>query len=244
MKVLHKIVDALRFTLIAIATIYSGLMVVLLSLLTLRSQWGLKFVAYRVWGPSLLFAAGAKLKVYGLEKLPKKEAVIFVSNHASQMDIPALFRALPLAVHFVAKKELKNIPFLGWAIWASGMIFVDRKNREKALKSMQDAGQLIKKGKNVISFPEGTRSKSGKIQHFKRGSFIIAQSANVGIIPIGIKGAYEVLRPGSLHIRPGTIQIKIGEVFYPGDYPDASPDQLAKIAQEKVSQLLQQIPNN
>ena len=104
-----------------------------------------------------------------------KEKIIYDSiiykNNPNITPINKVNRDKP--IHFIAKKELKKIPFIGWYVTAAGMIFIDRTNREKAMRSMKKAGTLIRNGRNVITFPEGTRSSNGKLNLFKRGSFII-----------------------------------------------------------------------
>ena len=97
-----------------------------------------------------------------------------------------MYMSLDRPIFFIAKKEIKQIPFLGWYMSIAGMIFLDRSNHENAMRSMRNAGNEIKKGKNIISFPEGTRSKTNQIGQFKRGSFIIAKEGKIPIVPVAI----------------------------------------------------------
>lgn len=150
-------------------------------------------MARTMWAPGVLWAAGIKLKVTGLENIQVGEPYIFVANHLSALDIPVLFRAVPLNLHFVAKKEVMWMPFVGWYMWATGMIFIDRSNRDKAKVSLEKAGELIKNGKHVIMFPEGTRSRNFDVMPFKKGPFVLSTQAGVAMLPVAISGTEAVL---------------------------------------------------
>ncbi|MFZ6052383.1 lysophospholipid acyltransferase family protein [Halocola ammonii] len=201
---------------------------------------GFKFVS-DMWSAVIMAVVGIRLKVFGKENVPKTGGKIFVANHESHFDIPVLFASIPEPVYFIAKKELKKVPFMGWYMALLGMIFIDRSNREKAMKSMKKAGKLIKDGRSVISFPEGTRSKDGVIKMFKRGSFIIAKESNVPIVPIAVSGTWEVLAPGKSKIRPGKVKVKIGHPILPQDHPEMSPEQLAAHVRQTVIKLEESI---
>lgn len=194
-----------------------------------------------MWSPVLLAVSGVRIKVYGKENLDTSRPMIYVSNHESHMDIPALFRAIPVNLHFIAKQELKKVPFMGWAMMAAGMIFIDRKHKEKAMKSIEEAGEKIKNGKNVISFPEGTRTKTGEVGVFKRGTFIMSTSSKVPIVPLAIEGSREVIASGTYKIRPGVIKINIGKPILPEAYNNKEIDQFANETRSKVLLLLSEI---
>ncbi len=147
--------------------------------------------------------------------------------------------SLDRPVFFIAKKEIKRIPFLGWYMSIAGMVFLDRSNRENALQSMRDAGKEIKKGKNIISFPEGTRSKSNQTGLFKRGSFIIAKEGNIPIIPVAIKGSNHVNPNGTFILRKGTIKTKIGKPIYHLD--NETSENFANRTRQKVEFMLNEM---
>ncbi len=167
-------------------------------------------MARTLFAPGILWACGVTLKVRGIEHLMKDESYVFVANHQSYLDIPALFRAVPHNLHFVAKKEIKWVPFIGWYMMATGMIFIDRSNRMKAIASLDKAGQLIKNGKDVLLFPEGTRSKTGEVGEFKKGPFLLASKADIRIVPIHISGTEHVLPAGNFFLKPGKVTVHIG----------------------------------
>jgi 1-acyl-sn-glycerol-3-phosphate acyltransferase len=177
----------------------------------------------------------------GWERLPEdiregKQPVIFMSNHESQLDPPVLVAALPLPAVFIAKKELQYVPFIGWAAWAAGVIFIDRGNRERSLRSIRDAAQQIRNGKNVVIFPEGTRSRTGDMLPFKKGGFALAQEAGVPIVPMATVGGFRVLASGSLRIRPGRYTLLIGEPVHPSNHEDR--DSLMKEVRRRIEALV------
>ena len=130
------------------------------------------------------------------------------------------------------------MPFIGWAIWAAGMIFIDRNDRKKAIKSMKMAGEkAIKQKKNIVSFPEGTRSVSGKMMLFKRGTFITSQQTGIRIIPCAIHGTAKVWPSNKLAVHPGRIKVVIGSPIDPKDHSDKTPEEFANYTQMIVAEM-------
>ena len=169
-------------------------------------------MARTVWAPMILWMAGIKLTVKGLENIPAgKQSYIVVANHQSVIDIPILFYVLPFNVYFVAKKEISKVPFIGWYMHVMGMIFLEKGGRDKALQSMISAGTLIRAGKSVITFPEGTRSLDEKIGSFKAGTFMLAEQAGVDILPVKISGAGKIWPSGSFTIKRGPVTVSFGK---------------------------------
>ena len=196
------------------------------------------FVGKYVWGPVILFGACASLKVEGKDNVPLNSNFIFVCNHESWLDIPALFVASPTYLYFIAKKELRKMPFIGWAIWASGMIFIDRTDRQKAINSMREAGQkAIKQQKNIVSFPEGSRSITKEIMQFKRGTFIISKQTGIKIIPCAISGSGNIWPADKLVVNPGKIKVAIGKPIDPKDHLDMTTDEFANYLQAIVCEM-------
>jgi 1-acyl-sn-glycerol-3-phosphate acyltransferase len=185
---------------------------VALLLLVVTRRRRLPFVmARRIWVRPLLRFAGARLEVEGGRWIDPAEPLFFVANHQSILDIPAVFAALPSDLHFIVKKELRKVPLLGWFIAATGMIFVDRAERVGALASARQAGELIRSGRSIMAFPEGTRSRTGAIGRFKSGAFIPAIEAGVPVVPVAICGAAKVIQPGRFQGRPGAVRVVIGD---------------------------------
>jgi 1-acyl-sn-glycerol-3-phosphate acyltransferase len=147
----------------------------------------------------------------GLEKIDFSKTYVLAANHESHLDVQAIFMSYPKYLRFIAKKELKYIPVIGWVIMSLGMLFVDRKNSEAAKASMKIAAQKVRYGINIISFPEGTRSKTGELAPFKKGLFGLAINAGVDVIPVAVIGAKEVMPVGSFKIRTGPIHVAFGK---------------------------------
>ena len=163
----------------------------------------------RWWAKIQLLVSGVRVKVRGLEHLDKETPYIYMSNHQGSYDIFALLSCLPVQFRWIAKKELFAIPILGWAMGAANYISIDRSGRRKALESIERAASKIKGGVSVVIFPEGTRSRDGSIQPFKRGGFTLALKSGVPIIPITINGSRDVMPRDSMRVRPGEIRVNV-----------------------------------
>ncbi len=147
------------------------------------------------------------------------QPAVFMSNHESYLDPPLLMGAIPVPAVYIAKRGVKWMPFVGWAAWVGGMIFIDRGNSKKAALSMGNAAEEIRRGKNVVIFPEGTRSKNGRVGTFKKGGFRLAAEAGVPIVPLATVGGWDVLPKGTLTPKPGTIHVVFGNAVFPGSFP-------------------------
>lgn len=188
--------------------------------LTFNRQFPL-VVARTVFSPVLLWIAGIKLSVKGKENVPLNRSVIFVANHCSHLDIGTLCKSLPVNLHFIGKKELAWVPVVGWYMWVAGHIFIDRSNKKKAIKSLEIASQKIKAGKSVVMYPEGTRSKNGKVGVFKKGAFHLAIQSSVDVVPVSIKGTFDVWPANSSKITPGKVFVEIGKPISSSNYINA-----------------------
>jgi 1-acyl-sn-glycerol-3-phosphate acyltransferase len=184
---------------ISIAALISGLID--------RSYTSYKYLT-KIFSGGILFISGVKVKTHGLENINTEGPFIFVSNHISQFDIVALQFAIPMKAGFVFKKELAKIPLFGWQLMLGPHIVIDRSNAEKALKSIHKARYKMKmKSVSMILFPEGTRSKNGQLQQFKRGAFHLASQVDYPIVPVTVRDSDKLLPKGSLKINKGTINI-------------------------------------
>ncbi len=162
----------------------------------------------KIFSYGIFKIAGIKLKTVGLDNFNHDAVYIFVSNHSSLFDIPALQFSIPNKIGIVFKKELAKIPLFGWQLKLGPYIMIDRQNPEKALKSIKEARQkMIKKRISAVVFPEGTRSRTGEIQQFKRGAFYLAVKSGFPIIPVSISGTFELLPKGKFDIKGGTVFI-------------------------------------
>jgi 1-acyl-sn-glycerol-3-phosphate acyltransferase len=165
----------------------------------------------RLWGKMLLAESFIRIRSEGLEKLDPAANYVFVSNHASFMDIPALLSTLRHQFRFFAKLGLYRIPFLGWHLRWAGHLPVNRSNARASLKSMSEGARIIsQRGISVVLFPEGGRSATG-LRDFKEGAAYIAIKAGVPLVPIAIVGLRALLPMGSGHIRSGRATVRVGD---------------------------------
>lgn len=152
--------------------------------------------------------AGVRLIVTGKEKIPAGKAVVFMANHQSNCDPPALASVLP-PVLIMAKQEFFRVPILGMGMRMRGFIAVDRTHRERAFQAVDQAVASLKAGHSFLAFPEGTRSSTGRLQRFKKGVFVMAIKAGAPIVPISVSGANKIMHRGDFRIAPGPLRITI-----------------------------------
>ena len=166
----------------------------------------------RTWSKSILLFSRIKFEIEGYANLNPKSHYFFAANHTSAFDIPIVFAAVPFQMVAISKIELKHIPIFGWAMQAGGHIFVDRRNHHRAMDSMEKAKKSMSKNpRSVIIFPEGTRSKDGKILPFKKGGLVLAISLDMPIIPIGIIGTRTLVKDKFSSISKNTVKLVLGE---------------------------------
>jgi 1-acyl-sn-glycerol-3-phosphate acyltransferase len=231
---MKKVLNVVRIVLIFLHTALMATLGTVFILITFNRSTALKW-AGKLYSGFILLVSGVRLKVEGRENIPPG-VCIFVANHESLFDIPAMFMAVDRGLFYVAKKELAKVPFMGWYMWVVGMIFIDRGNKEKARASIAKAAKAIRNGKNVILYPEGTRTKTGVINQFKRGPFNLALESGVPIIPCRIIGARAILASGEWMIKPGTITVRIGTPVSPKGW-EARPDEFAQFVRERVGEM-------
>lgn len=162
----------------------------------------------RLWAHLSLAMAGVKVDLRGGEHIPDGP-VIFMSNHQSNFDILALLATMPRQFYWIAKKELFDIPVFGYSMRRGGYIPLDRSDGRKALKSMDNAAAIIRAGKSVVMFPEGTRSKDRQLLPFKRGGFLLALKAGVPVVPVTINGSGRINPAGRTRLYRGDIRITL-----------------------------------
>ena len=160
----------------------------------------------RTWSRLILATTGVHVDVSGLERLESDRAYVFVANHQSIYDIPIVFWSLPYQIRIIAKESLGRFPFLGWHLRRTGHILVDRRHPNRAA-IFGRASKLMKDGLSLIVFPEGTRSRDGRVAPFKGGSFYLALEAELPVVPISIVGSRHVMLKGRLATYPGRVKL-------------------------------------
>ena len=192
----------------------------------------------RCWARMICWGIGIKVALVGIKKLDRERPYIFVANHQSQVDIFVLQGFLDFDFRWLAKLELFKVPLFGQAMRRAGYIPVDRAHGRKALKSLDEAAKRIGDGTSVVIFPEGTRSTDGRLLQFKGGAMALAIKAGVPVVPVGICGTHEVLPKGKLMTRSGKVTIRVGKPIETGGYKMKDKQELAKILQDRVAELL------
>ena len=193
-----------------------GLFTILLGMVSIAASWldrtgQAPHRIARLWGKIVLAVSFIRVRSEGVEKLDPTGSYVFVANHSSYMDIPALLSVLPQQYRFFAKSGLYRIPFLGWHLRWAGHLPVDRSNARNSLKSMSAGAQAVRdRGISLVLFPEGGRSPTG-LREFREGAAYIAIKAGVPIVPVAIVGMRELLPMNSIHIRSGTVVVRVGE---------------------------------
>jgi 1-acyl-sn-glycerol-3-phosphate acyltransferase len=167
----------------------------------------------RSWCRFFLWVAGATVERLGGEDLDPKKSYVFVSNHTSNMDVPAILSVTPTPLRFIAKRELKRIPFFGWAAGRMGHVFINRQDKHAATRAIRrriDRG--FETGVALFFFAEGTRSTTEELLPFKKGAAIAAIETGLDVVPIGIAGAQRVMAPKGFSLfRPGPIAVAFGK---------------------------------
>jgi len=195
----------------------------------------------RFWAGTLLKISGIKTNVSGLEKIDPSQAYIFMSNHQSTFDIMACLAFIPGTARFLAKQELFRIPVFAHGMRAVGMIPIDRGNSKKARESLDQAVTEVKKGVSVIIFPEGTRTKDGNIQTFKKGGFVLAMKGNIPIAPMVLSGAREIMQKKDLHFNKGSIQMEFLEPVLSTEYNYEQRNQLIQKVRDSIVERYKEI---
>jgi 1-acyl-sn-glycerol-3-phosphate acyltransferase len=164
--------------------------------------------------------AGIQVQVEGKELLDPARTYIFMCNHVSNLDPPVLITRLPKRTSVLVKKELFQIPILGRAMHMGDLVSVDRSNRDAAVDSMRQATEVMNRGLNMTVFPEGTRSRDGRLLPFKKGPFYMAMDSGVPIVPVTVLGSAMLMQKGSPIIHAGTVRLIFHAPISPAQFSD------------------------
>ena len=195
----------------------------------------------RMWASKLFKYVDLTYEVEGLELLEYEEnrAYIIMSNHASAYDIPLIYNAMPGSIRMIAKKELFKFPIWGRGMEAAEFISIDRKDRVQAVKDLERAKEEMEAGIIIWIAPEGTRTRTGELLPFKKGAFMLAMQMNAIIIPVGLIGTLEVMKPDSMEIQYNRkVKVKVGEPIDVSIYELKERAKLMKDVREKIQSLI------
>jgi 1-acyl-sn-glycerol-3-phosphate acyltransferase len=189
------------------------------------------------WATQVLWLGGVRLAVKAAEGPPLAGPYVVASNHASQLDIPVLFVGLRMPIRFLAKRSLFRIPLFGWSLRLARFIPVDRGRSRKARRSIDRAAARIRKGPSLAVFPEGTRSPDGRVQPFKSGAFVLAIKAGVPILPVAVRGTFDIVPKTRLAVRPGPAQLIVGTPIPTAGLDLGAKDSLRRRVHEAVASM-------
>ena len=213
-----------------IATIILGIPVMIAGLLSRTGN--LAFSISKLWAYTMLAVSFVRTEIKNKDKILKGASYIIISNHQSHYDIITLVTTLGIQFRWIIKKEILKLPIFGYALYASRNIFIDRSNTTSAIESINKGFDRLPKGVSVMVFAEGTRSPDGQIHEFKKGGFITAVARKISILPVTVNGSRRVMHKGSFTLKPGKIQVVIGNPIDTSGYTnDTIPELIDKTRQ-------------
>ena len=220
------------FVWVVLTTIFWGIIAIIISFFT-RTGNPVHNIA-RIWAKGILFASRIRVNVKGLKNIDPSQSYVYMSNHQSNFDIPVLLAQLPVQFRWLAKAELFKIPLFGRAMRGAGYVEIDRFNQESAFRSIEEAAGKIKNGVSVMIFPEGTRSRDGRIRPFKKGGFVMAVDAGVPIVPIILQGTWDIMEKSSLRINTGEVVLNIEKPITTTRYSRENKNDLIQMVHQVI----------
>lgn len=193
--------------------------------------------APRWWARGLLRAAGVKVVLRGDDRLAARAPRVYIANHVSWFDIPAMIEALP-HYGFVAKRELEKIPLFGPAARATGVMYIDRENRKAAFSAYEDAAKRIREGNPVLVYPEGTRGHDYALRPFKKGPFVLAIGSGAPIVPVVVHGTIAVNPRDEFRASPGTVYVHLLEPIPTAGLTYDDREALAEQVRQRMAECL------
>jgi 1-acyl-sn-glycerol-3-phosphate acyltransferase len=186
-----------------------------------------------------LTMTGIRYRVSGLEQVPST-AVVFCSNHESNVDPAVLFKALHPRLRILYKAELRRVPLMAVLFDIGGFVAVERGDRDKALSAISRGAASLSTGKSFLIFPEGTRSRSGELLPFKKGGFIMAIEAQAPVVPVAVQGGRDAMRKGSAFVRPVNVSVRVGSPISTAGLTLSDRDELISRVRTEIQALLDQ----
>lgn len=227
------------FVLMAFATTVHALI-----LLVLFPSRNLRIRSCNYWGwivgRAVVWIAGSTVTMHGAEHMDPAKSVIYVSNHTSALDIFIGIWQAPAGTVGVAKKEVVLYPFFGQLYWLSGHLLIDRGDTTKAIAAMQELTAIVRSyNLSIWMWPEGTRSKDGRLQPMKKGIYHLAVATGLPIVPVVVAGAHRVWEKGGMRIRPCDVHVRVLPPIDTSSWPDRD---MAEVLAELHATFAEQLP--
>ena len=204
-----------------------------------RHKGGLYDWTARTWAKLAIWASGSTITIEGMEHLRQDRPVIIASNHQSWFDVFALASIIPQRYRFIAKSELRGIPLFGRAWESAGHISIDRKDRGKSIRALDQAAALVRSDNSaVVIFPEGTRSWDGELLPFKKGAFMLALRTGIEIVPAAVLGTRAVQPKGDWRVRAGKIIVRFGPPIDSSQYDEDHREALMLEVRKRIEAML------
>lgn len=239
----YLLIVLLRIFVVALLTLLWSVPVLLFSFVDLHAERSAHFI--RLWARSVLWVCGITIRVRGRERLDPTRAYLFMANHQSNFDIPILMAAFEtLQVRWVSKREVRKVPVIGLCLARTHQVLVDRESPTQAIAVIRQVRSLLAAGISVIFFPEGTRTRDGRLQEFKPGGFAVAVEAGVPVVPITVNGSRAIWPPGGLDLRPGTVDVEFSDpiIIAPQLHKKAARESLMVKVREAIVARLHEEP--
>lgn len=222
--------------LLLLSTTLTALLTILGSALGMGRTWG--YYLPLLWARSICLLTFVRVKVKGRENVSQSQSYVLVANHQGAYDIFSIYGYLGHNFRWMMKKALEKIPLVGYSCRVSGQIYVDNSSPAAIRETMKDAEKQLSTGMSVVVFPEGARTRTGKVGRFKRGAFTLAMEFNLPVVPITIDGAFRVMPRTTMIPRPGTITITIHKPILPGK----DGHELSSLMEESRRSVLSALP--
>jgi 1-acyl-sn-glycerol-3-phosphate acyltransferase len=191
----------------------------------------------RAWARLTMKSIRSPMRILALEPMDPSKPHVYAVNHASALDIPALYAFLPFQFRILHKKELLSYPIVGWHLKRSKQVCVDQQNPSRSIGQIKSAVRTLKSGMPLVIFPEGGRTADGRIQPFLPGAFFLAIKAQVDIVPIALVGMYELLPMDTYHIKPRPLEMRVGKPISTSGLETKDMERLAARVQGEVEKL-------
>ena len=192
------------------------------------------------WARLTAYAAFMRIKITGRNNIDNSQSYVVVVNHQSAMDIIALYGWLGIDFRWVMKQEIRKVPFLGYACYRVGHVYIDRKNQAAAIQSLEVAKERVHSGTSVLFFPEGTRTSSSALKPFKKGAFKMALDLGLPILPITLSGTDHVMPTKSLDLMPGKVDMVVHPAISTKGMTEDNIEELMQQSFEAINRSLPQ----